>query len=79
MSACVECFEELVRSLTDQFEIIIQQVCESVIKDMKIRASYNFHDGDYNQEVCKSRIEIKKIDVKTDIKFQDNKVFPFAA
>lgn len=60
MQACIQCIEELTRSLSDQLEIMIQQVCENVIKDMSVRAGYYFHDGDYSKEVCKIKVDIKK-------------------
>lgn len=79
VQAGIECIEELTRSLTDPLEIIIQQVCENVIKDMKICTNYNFHDGDYSKEIRKIKVEIQKNCLKTNIKVQDNEGFPFAA
>ena len=79
VQVCIECIEELTRSLSDQFEIMIQQICDNVIKDMKIRMNYDFHDGDYSKEISRAKVEIEKDGSKTNIKFQDNKGFPFAA
>lgn len=50
-----------------------------MIKDMKIRMNYDFHDGDYSKEISRAKVEIEKDGSKTNIKFQDNKGFPFAA
>ncbi len=79
VQVCIECIEELTRSLSDQFETMIQQICDNVTKDMKIRTNYDFHDGDYSKEISRAKVEIEKDGSKTNIKFQDNKGFPFAA
>ncbi len=79
VQVCMQCIEELTRSLSDQLEIMIQQVFENVIKDMKIRACCDYHDGDYSKEVCKTKVEIKKVCSKTNIKLRDHKSFPYAA
>ncbi len=76
---CIECIEALTRSRSDQFETMIQQICDNVTKDMKIRMNYDFHDGDYSKEISRAKVEIEKDGSKTNIKFQDNKGFPFAA
>ena len=79
VQVCIECIEELTRSLSDQFETMIQQICDNVTKDMKIRTNYDFHDGDYSKEVCKTKVEIKKACSKTNVKLRDHKSFPYAA
>lgn len=75
----IEYIKEIVKSLDNPYEIIIQHICERVIKNMKIRMNYNFHGGDYNKEIRNSKVEISKNDVKVDIKLLDAGKIPFAA
>lgn len=75
----VEYIQEIVKSLDNQYEIIIQHLWERVIENMKICMNYNFHSGDYNKEVRNSKVEISKNDVKVDVKLLDANKLPFAA
>lgn len=75
-----EYFDVIIKTINEQYEIALQNIYESIIKNLK--KTYFENDGDasaYCKEVCNSRIKVGVQSTKLEIQIDDSDQRPWAA